>query len=140
MKRVYGGLCIVAFISTIAACLSGPATIDARENHTSVSVTNSIPGDVETKGWRWWKKETRKAASLEIVVSKNCAPCRRLKVVAIRLLAEGYDVTIIKKKDDERNTKAYPTLYYLNAKGWVIKKETGFKTRDHIVKYLGKGK
>jgi len=61
-----------------------------------------------------------------------------MKVVAIRLVAEGYDVTLVEDKDDTRDSQAYPTLYYLDSEGYAIRTEIGFRPAEHVKKYLDK--
>lgn len=80
-----------------------------------------------------------KAQAIEVVTLKGCWPCFQLKtIVLVRMIAEGYDVTIVDSEDDTRGSVRYPSIYYLDQWGRVIRKDTGFKTYRHITKYLEK--
>ena len=137
-RLLIGGLCCASFISAAAACLLGPNhQCEGQNNQNVPSVGPYVEhgGSEETEGNR---AKAQKATSLEVITTDNCKYCRRQKVVTIRLLAEVYDVVTIHSDDDTRGTKKFPTLYYLDSDGKVIRTEVGFKTRDHIVRYLGK--
>jgi hypothetical protein len=138
MKRLLGGLCCASFILTATATLFGPHAESSAEDRQNVTITRAHVEQSGSEEKIDQKAKAARAASLEIVTMKGCPPCRRLKVVAIRLLADGYDVTIVKMEDDTRGSDRFPSLYYLNKNGKSIRKETGFKTYDHIVQYLRK--
>ncbi len=142
MKKVFGGLCIGSFILAIAACLAGHPNLDKGKNHTSLTIVNPVPEDSRTEKtegfWQGFWGQEQKASSLEVMSTDNCKYCRRMKVVVLRLISEGYDVRIVHSDDDQRGTRVYPTLYYLDSDGWVTRMEEGFRTRDHVVKYLEK--
>jgi hypothetical protein len=138
MKQLIGGLCCASFILAGAATLFGSNSELQGQDHKNVPVVSTDAeqsGTEETVGER---AQAQKATSLEVMTTDNCKYCRRQKVVTVRLLSEGYDVVTIHSDNDTRGTTAYPTLYYLDDDGRVIRKEVGFKTRSHVVKYLGK--
>lgn len=133
MKRVMGILCCASFILASAACLIGSEFVNQAKDHQSITVDHSY---VEQVGPT--VQAQTKAATLEIVVTEHCGPCRRLKVVVIRLIAEGYDIVLVDADQDTRGSSVYPSLYYLDSNGGFLRKETGFKTAAHIKEYLGK--
>ena len=135
MKRVIGILCCASFILTSAACLIGSEFINLAKDHQSITVDHSY---VEQDRPGRQSQAQTKAATLEIVWTEHCGPCRRLKVVAIRLVAEGYDIVLVNADQDTRGSSVYPSLYYLDSNGGFLRKETGFKTAAHIKEHLDK--
>ena len=129
MKHLMGVMCCVAFVISSAAYLAQPT--DAQAKVHKVDTLNRFDT-------RSYQTQGQKAATLEIVWMEGCPPCRRIKIVAIRLVAEGYDVILTNMYDDTRGSSRYPSLYYLDDNGGQLRKEVGFKTADHIKEYLGK--
>ena len=133
MKKLIGGLC-VAITLAIASYSFGPAIYNQ-----ATSDQGLLGGDSNSwTYWSWGQEDQTKAETLEIVWTDGCPPCRRLKVVAVRLVAEGYDVVLTHRTQDTHGSTRFPSLYYLDDKGGVIKSEIGFKTADHIKQYLRK--
>lgn len=126
MKRLIGVLCCVTFILTCACCLVIGSDTTSEVHQTSTDNYNDADQD------------KTKATSLEIVWMEGCPPCRRLRVVALRLIAEGYDIYFTNVKDDPRGARRTPTLRYYLPRGGMLHEEVGFKTANHIKKYLGK--
>lgn len=133
MRRLFGGLCYVAFACTIASYMVGFGTDVQAEVH-QISTVDS------TSSQQNWTEERKaaKAASLEVVTMQGCDPCRRIKIVVAELTAEGYDIVLVPREKDTRGTTKFPTLYYLDFRGGLIRSEIGFKTAEHIKEYLGK--
>ena len=135
MKTIYGVLCCVAFTLTSAAYHP------FQEAGLETKVAESVPADSSaTAEGQTGDEEVQKAARLVAVTTKQCPPCRRLKYLTITvLLAEGYDVAIVDHASwDGPAPDRYPTLYYYDQYGWLIRTEEGFKTAAHIKKYLDK--
>lgn len=136
MRKLTGALCCVTFILTIAGYMVGYGPniqaevfeIDTTDIE-AVEVNRSEGEEEEAK---------EKSTTLEIVWMEGCSPCRRIKIVALVLIAEGYDVILTPKDQDDRGSSKFPSLYYLDDEGNVNRKEVGFKTTDHIKKYLTK--
>jgi len=134
MKKLYGGLCIAITLLTIAAHLVGfqpDVSAEVREVNTNDNA-------VVEQDWATDEEEKEMASSLEIVWMDGCAPCRRLKVVATVLIFDGYDIELVNRYDGTRGSTRFPSLYYLDENRNVIRKETGFKTAEHIMEYLSK--
>ena len=125
MKRLIGGLCFASFILASAACLFGPVPKHPGKDNQNVPSIGPYVEEGGSKEEAGNRAKAQKATSLEVITTDNCKYCRRQKVVTIRLLAEGYDVVTIHSDDDTRGTTSFPTLYYLNDDGTVIRKEGG---------------
>ena len=79
------------------------------------------------------------AVTLEVVSSKNCYWCKKLKKETIpTLVSMGYNVVLANRINDKRGTTRFPTLYYLDAKGNVVLKQIGFQTAAEVIKHLKK--
>lgn len=133
MKHIMGVLCCVSFMATIACYMVGWQS----DVSTEVREVNTNDHTVVRQDWPAEGK-VEKAKTLEIVWMDGCAPCRRMKVVAITLIAEGYDIILTNKDYDIRGSVRFPSLYYLDEYGGLIRTEIGFKTPTHIKEYLGK--
>jgi len=134
MRKLMGVLCYACFVATAASYLVGfqlDVSAEVREVNTN---DNAV---VEQGGTTADEKEEM-ASSLEIVWMDGCAPCRRLKVVATVLIFDGYDIELVNRYDGTRGSTRFPSLYYLDENRNVIRKETGFKTAEHIMEYLSK--
>ena len=139
--RICGGLCLASIIITAIVCLTfkGPLEAKGQSSHTAnSSFTQSY--------WplNWLNKEEAEPTKLVVVVRKNCAPCRQLKLYTVPvLLAEGYDVTVLDKRVwNEENPKnkvtSIPVLFYMAENNKIIRKQAGFKTAYQVKKYLKK--
>ena len=80
-----------------------------------------------------------KADRIVVYSASWCAPCQRLKPILSSLKHEGYQVEYFDiEKDNDKlkyEHRSVPTIFFLRGES-VIKKETGYRTRDHIVRML----
>ena len=124
-----GALCCVCFTASGLASLAGPQidyTLVQRKDNQSVTVDRASVEEV-------------KACRLEVATMRRCAPCKLLKETTIPALQEaGYEVTVVDRKDDKRDTELFPTLYYIGRLGQVTRTEVGYKTYKHVIKHLEK--
>ena len=135
-RRLYGGLCCACFILTAAGYMVG------LQPHVSAEVQQFSPADCssieQARTTEEKRQKVQKAASLEVVWMNGCDPCRRLKVVVRDMKREGYDITLVRKEKDTRGSRRFPSLYYLDSRGGMIRKEVGYQTASHIKQYLRK--
>jgi len=80
-----------------------------------------------------------KADRIVVYSASWCIPCQRLKPIVKSLKQEGYRVEYFDiDKDSDKlkyDHRAVPTIYFLRGET-VVKKETGYRTREHIVELL----
>lgn len=141
--RIYGALCCVTFLLTVATYLSFIEPIGSSKNTTSRPVYHKSFEQGQTLSWLWsWREETAPATSLVIVGWEGCPPCQRMKKEVIPvLLKQGYNVRYYLTKNWKGpKVKIAPTLFYLDANRKIVLIETKFQTVAHIKKYLIKWK
>ncbi len=133
MKTFYKVLgCVAVVFSIITYCSFQKVDLETKD-------TESVPTNSQTIDQGQTRLgEVSKASSMVAVTTKNCPPCRRLKYLTITiLLAEGYDVSLIPWEQwDGPAPDRFPTLYYYNQWGYIVRIEEGFRTATHVKKYL----
>lgn len=88
-------------------------------------------------------RPTTQASSLIVVSEPSwCKPCLQLEPILHQLQKDGYDVQIetaakYTKRPNAVRINSFPTLVYIKNKQ-AVKVQTGFKTREEILKVLGK--
>ncbi len=80
-----------------------------------------------------------KANQIVVYTASWCSPCQRLKPVLMSLKKEGYKV-VYRDVDRDSDKLSYPydvvpTIYFVR-NDVVIKKETGYRTKEQIKKNL----
>ena len=141
--KIYGGLCLGTLIVLSASYLQ---VFDAQrqgQDHLSGAAPSQTVGSNLTGIFDYWlggKKEVATATSLSAVGFKGCHWCEVLKKETLPVLKkEGYNVQYVDRQDWKGpKIKIAPTLFYMDSKGQIVRKEVGFQTAEHVKKWLSK--
>jgi hypothetical protein len=135
MKTLAGVMIYVCFFAVVVATLA-----DTKVHRTvGEAEVDKVRSDFSGSAQPYRAEVKVKAVRIEVVVSDNCFFCRRLEKTTIPALEEaGYEVKVVDKEDDKRETKRFPTIYYFGKLGTITRTDVGYRTYEQVIKYLEK--
>lgn len=77
--------------------------------------------------------EPIRAVRALVVTSRDCPPCRRMKIFTIpTLLAQGYDISPIEVSEFDGKVTGVPTTLFYNERDEVVLTRVGYLTPEQI--------
>lgn len=77
--------------------------------------------------------EPIRAVRALVVTSRDCPPCRRMKIFTIpTLLAQGYDISPIEVTEFDGKVTGVPTTLFYNEKDEVVLTRVGYLTPEQV--------
>ncbi len=127
------------FLAPCAALFAIVTSVSAAEVPEAAASHAQPASKIASVGSNVDSNDNSKADRIVVYSASWCIPCQRLKPIVKSLKQEGYRVEYFDiDKDSDKlkyDHRAVPTIYFLRGET-VVKKETGYRTREHIVGLL----